>query len=128
MSQDPTAGASWLCLGLCHSRAADKSHHRCLLIFAWHDAWHVIVMAPTQLRHAAAWPKKSLLSCLLASADRAAPNKQFLSNYLKGVESGNKRAIARNAARGAQQVKQQIRLNSAGCCSCQVQLLHSIIR
>ena len=32
------------------------------------------------------------------------PNTGFLTNYLKGVESGNKRAIARNAARGAQKV------------------------
>jgi hypothetical protein len=40
-----------------------------------------------------------------AAADRtAAPNTTFLSKYLKGLDSGNKRAIARNAARGAQQV------------------------
>jgi hypothetical protein len=32
------------------------------------------------------------------------PNTGFLTNYLKGVESTNKRVIARNAARGAQQV------------------------
>jgi hypothetical protein len=39
------------------------------------------------------------------ATDRAAaPNTTFLSKYLKGLDSGNKRAIARNAARGAQQV------------------------
>lgn len=41
----------------------------------------------------------------LAATDRAAaPNTTFLSKYLQGLDSGNKRAIARNAARGAQQV------------------------
>ncbi|WIA37084.1 hypothetical protein OEZ86_014056 [Tetradesmus obliquus] len=40
----------------------------------------------------------------LAATDRAAaPNTTFLSKYLQGLDSGNKRAIARNAARGAQQ-------------------------
>jgi hypothetical protein len=40
------------------------------------------------------------------AADRAAaPNTIFLSKYLQGLDSGNKRAIARNAARGAQQVR-----------------------
>jgi hypothetical protein len=47
--------------------------------------------------------------CLLAEAAKAGitPNHKFLTNYLQGVESGNARAIARNAARGAQKVWQQ---------------------
>lgn len=35
--------------------------------------------------------------------DRTAPNTKFLSRYLEDVERGNKRVIARNAARAAQQ-------------------------
>jgi hypothetical protein len=47
--------------------------------------------------------------CLSAEAAKAGitPNHKFLTNYLQGVESGNARAIARNAARGAHKVWQQ---------------------
>lgn len=63
-----------------------------------------------------------LLVCLVASCCNTeaaklgvsiTPNTGFLTNYLKGVESGNKRAIARNAARGAQKV----------CCTARASLL-----
>jgi len=38
-----------------------------------------------------------------SASDRKKANTRFLGRYLKGVEQGNKRAIARNAAKGAQQ-------------------------
>lgn len=53
----------------------------------------------------APFPAGTLLNTADAAQIGITPNTTFLTNYLKGVESGNKRAIARNAARGAQKVR-----------------------
>jgi len=59
----------------------------------WHRPTLLLLLSPCGTVYAAE-----------AAHQGITPNTRFLTNYLKGVESGNKRAIARNAARGAQRV------------------------
>jgi len=96
----------------------DSSWALKLVLFVQHFLAHVLQCTVYGIAHTAFPPH--------AAADRStAPNTSFLTNYLKGVETGNARVIARNAARGAQAVSCQLRLTRYGI-ACKDLPTHSI--